>query len=580
MSNHSVQGKEWVLKDFDKNLAEYISKEYDLDFLTSRLLANRNINQKNIENFLNPKIKNFLPNPYNFKDMGKGLETISRHIKNKNKICIFGDYDVDGATSSGIMSKYLEQLNIDHFVFIPDRQKDGYGPSVKTFTNIINKNVNLIIALDCGTTSFEAIKYARSKNIDVVVIDHHKSQETFPTANAIINPNRIDETGDYYYLCAAGVLFIFLVGLNKILRENYYFNKAKVQEPNLLDLLDLVMMGTVCDVVPLMDLNRAFVYQGLKVASKRYNLGLKTLVDYSKIKKKLSTYEVGYVLGPKINAGGRIGKSELGYNLLTTNNAETAYLISSELESLNLKRKDIEKKIVEEAISISEKNNDEPIVFLSKNDWHEGLIGIVASRLKDHFNKPSFIISQKGDDCKGSARSIFGFDVGMAITKCKQLNIITKGGGHPMAGGFSLKSDKLEIFKSELIKLFLKLKKNKNNNIIEIDSYLESSAINDELIEKLNHLEPYGSGNREPIFGFEKFKVSKVIETNNNHVKVVLNKGNFYIDAISFNSKNKDLGNYLMNFRKEFNLVAKIKLNEWNGKSKIELIIDDIQLIN
>ena len=580
MSNHSVQGKEWVLKDFDKNLAEYISKEYDLDFLTSRLLANRNINQKNIENFLNPKIKNFLPNPYNFKDMGKGLETISRHIKNKNKICIFGDYDVDGATSSGIMSKYLEQLNIDHFVFIPDRQKDGYGPSVKTFTNIINKNVNLIIALDCGTTSFEAIEYARSKNIDVVVIDHHKSQETFPAANAIINPNRIDETGDYYYLCAAGVLFVFLVGLNKILRENYYFNKAKVQEPNLLDLLDLVMMGTVCDVVPLMDLNRAFVYQGLKVASKRHNLGLKTLVDYSKIKKKLSTYEVGYVLGPKINAGGRIGKSELGYNLLTTNNAETAYLISSELESLNLKRKDIEKKIVEEAISITEKNNDEPIVFLSKNDWHEGLIGIVASRLKDHFNKPSFIISQKGEECKGSARSIFGFDVGMAITKCKQLNIITKGGGHPMAGGFSLKSDKLEIFKSELIKLFLKLKKNKDNNIIEIDSYLESSAINDELIEKLNHLEPYGSGNREPIFGFEKFKVSKVIETNNNHVKVVLNKGNFYIDAISFNSKNKDLGNYLMNFKKEFNLVAKVKLNEWNGKSKIELIIDDIQLIN
>ena len=580
MSNHSVQGKEWVLKDFDKNLAEYISKEYDLDFLTSRLLANRNINQKNIENFLNPKIKNFLPNPYNFKDMGKGLETISRHIKNKNKICIFGDYDVDGATSSGIMSKYLEQLNIDHFVFIPDRQKDGYGPSVKTFTNIINKNVNLIITLDCGTTSFEAIEYARSKNIDVVVIDHHKSQETFPSANAIINPNRIDETGDYYYLCAAGVLFIFLVGLNKILRENYYFNKAKVQEPNLLDLLDLVMMGTVCDVVPLMDLNRAFVYQGLKVASKRHNLGLKTLVDYSKIKKKLSTYEVGYVLGPKINAGGRIGKSELGYNLLTTNNAETAYLISSELESLNLKRKDIEKKIVEEAICITEKNNDEPIVFLSKNDWHEGLIGIVASRLKDHFNKPSFIISQKGEDCKGSARSIFGFDVGMAITKCKQLDIITKGGGHPMAGGFSLKSDKLEMFKNELIKLFLKLKKNRDNNIIEIDSYLESSAINDELIEKLNHLEPYGSGNREPIFGFEKFKVSKVIETNNNHVKVVLNKGNFYIDAISFNSKNKDLGNYLMNFKKEFNLVAKVKLNEWNGKSKIELIIDDIQLIN
>jgi len=579
MNKHSVQGKEWVLKHFDKNLAEIISKEFDIDFLTSRLLAIRNINQDQIESFLNPKIKNFLPNPFHFKDMDLGLSVVLTHIKNKSKICIFGDYDVDGATSSGMMSKFLKQLNIDHFVFIPDRQKDGYGPSVKTFENIINKKTDLIIALDCGTTSFDAIDYAKSKNIDVVVIDHHKSQEILPKANAIINPNRIDENGEHYYLCAAGVLFVFLVGLNKTLRENGYFNNL-IKEPDLLDFLDLVMMGTVCDVVPLINLNRAFVYQGLKVASSRKNLGLKTLVDYSKIKKKLSTYEVGYVLGPKINAGGRIGKSELGFNLLTTHNAETAYLISSELESLNLKRKDLEQKITEEAITLAEKNSNDPIVFLNKNDWHEGLIGIVASRLKDHFNKPCFIISQNGDICKGSARSIFGFDIGLAITKCKQLDLIVKGGGHPMAGGFSLKYENLSKFKDELIKLFLKSKNNKDNNVIEIDSYLENSAINNDLIDKLNYLEPYGSGNREPIFGFENFKVKKVIETKNNHVKVILNKGNFNIEAICFNSKNKDIGNYLMNYKNEFNLAAKVKLNEWNGLSKIELIIDDIQLIN
>jgi len=579
MNKHSVQGKEWVLKHFDKNLAEIISKEFDIDFLTSRLLAIRNINQDQIESFLNPKIKNFLPNPFHFKDMDLGLSVVLTHIKNKSKICIFGDYDVDGATSSGMMSKFLKQLNIDHFVFIPDRQKDGYGPSVKTFENIINKKTDLIIALDCGTTSFDAIDYAKSKNIDVVVIDHHKSQEILPKANAIINPNRIDENGEHYYLCAAGVLFVFLVGLNKTLRENGYFNNL-IKEPDLLDFLDLVMMGTVCDVVPLINLNRAFVYQGLKVASSRKNLGLKTLVDYSKIKKKLSTYEVGYVLGPKINAGGRIGKSELGFNLLTTHNAETAYLISSELESLNLKRKDLEQKITEEAITLAEKNSNDPIVFLNKNDWHEGLIGIVASRLKDHFNKPCFIISQNGDICKGSARSIFGFDIGLAITKCKQLDLIVKGGGHPMAGGFSLKYENLSKFKDELIKLFLKSKNNKDNNVIEIDSYLENSAINNDLIDKLNYLEPYGSGNREPIFGFENFKVKKVIETKNNHVKVILNKGNFNVEAICFNSKNKDIGNYLMNYKNEFNLAAKVKLNEWNGLSKIELIIDDIQLIN
>jgi single-stranded-DNA-specific exonuclease len=580
MKNHSVQGKEWVIKTFDKNSAELISKEYNLDFLTSKLLAIRNINSENIKNFLDPKIKNFLPNPLRFKDMDKGLDVVTKHLRQKSKICIFGDYDVDGATSSGIMSKYLDQLSIDHIVFIPDRQTDGYGPSVQTFENIIKKDVNLIIALDCGTTSFEVIEFAKSKDIDVVVIDHHKSQEILPSANAVINPNRIDESGDHFYLCAAGVLFVFLVGLNKYLRENNFFSETGFAEPNLLDLLDLVMMGTVCDVVPLIDLNRAFVFQGLKVASKRNNLGLKTLVDYSKIRKRLSTYEVGYVLGPKINAGGRIGKSELGYNLLTTKSAETAYLISSELESLNLKRKDIERKIVDEAIELAEKHSNDPIVFLNKNDWHEGLIGIVASRLKDHFNKPCFIISQKGDDCKGSARSVVGFDVGLAITKCKQLDLIIKGGGHPMAGGFSLKEEKLISFKEELVKSFLKSKESKENNVIQIDSYLESTAINNELIEKLNYLEPYGSGNREPTFGFEDFKVSKVIETNNNHVKVVLRKGNFYIDGISFNSKNKDIGNYLMNYKKPFNVAGKIKLNEWNGRSKIELIIDDIQLIN
>ena len=580
MKNHSVQGKEWVIKTFDKNSAELISKEYNLDFLTSKLLAIRNINSENIKKFLDPKIKNFLPNPLRFKDMDKGLNVVSKHLRKKSKICVFGDYDVDGATSSGILSKYLDQLSIDHIVFIPDRQTDGYGPSVQTFENIIKKDVNLIIALDCGTTSFEAIEFAKSKDIDVVVIDHHKSQEILPSANAVINPNRIDESGEHFYLCAAGVLFVFLVGLNKYLRENNFFSETGFAEPNLLDLLDLVMMGTVCDVVPLIDLNRAFVFQGLKVASQRNNLGLKTLVDYSKIRKRLSTYEVGYVLGPKINAGGRIGKSELGYNLLTTKSAETAYLISSELENLNLKRKDIERKIVDEAIELAEKHSDEPIVFLNKNDWHEGLIGIVASRLKDHFNKPCFIISQKGDDCKGSARSVVGFDVGLAITKCKQLDLIVKGGGHPMAGGFSLKEEKLISFKEELVKSFLKSKESKENNVIQIDSYLESTAINDELIEKLNYLEPYGSGNREPTFGFEDFKVSKVIETNNNHVKVVLQKGNFYIDGISFNSKNKDIGNYLMNYKKPFNVAGKIKLNEWNGRSKIELIIDDIQIIN
>ena len=580
MSSHSVQGKDWVTKNYDKNFIEFISNEYQLDYLTSKLLSIKGFSKYEIESFLNPKIKKFLPNPYLFKDCDKAVNIFFKHIQNKNNICIFGDYDVDGATSSGMMDLYLKKLKINHFIFIPDRQKDGYGPTIETFKNILKQDVNLIITLDCGTTSFDAIKYAKDKNIDVIVIDHHKSQEYLPCADAVINPNRLDETDDYSYLCAAGVLFVFLVGLNKFLREQNFFKKNNIYEPNLLDFLDLVMMGTVCDVVPLVNLNRAFVYQGLKIVSKRNNLGLKTLVDYSKIRKKISTYEVGYVIGPKINAGGRIGKSDLGYKLLTTNDAETAYLISSELDSLNLKRKDLEKNIMEEAINLVEKNRIDDIIFLVKNDWHEGLIGIIASRLKDYYNKPAFIISQSGDICKGSARSIYGFDIGHAITKCKQMDLILKGGGHSMAGGFSLKKTKIKEFKKTLIKIFNKLKKKTEKNVFYIDSYLDASAINEELINKINMLEPYGSGNKEPIFAFENLKVSKVIETNNNHVKVVLRKGSIYINSICFNSKGKDIGNYLINYKKNFNVAGKIKRNEWNGKSSIDLIIEDIQLIN
>ncbi len=579
MKNHSVQGKEWIIKDYDKNLLELISTKYEVDYFTAKLLSIKGIVVNEIESFLEPKIKNFLPNPSHFKDCDQGIKIIYKHILNNNKICIFSDYDVDGATSAGMMSLYLKKLKVNYSVYIPDRQKDGYGPSIETFKKIMREDIKLIITLDCGTTSFDAIKFAKDNNIDVVVIDHHKSQENLPIADAVINPNRFDENDEFYYLCAAGVLFIFLAGLNKFLRVKMYFETKNINEPSLFDFLDLVMLGTICDVVPLINLNRAFVHQGLKIAAKRNNLGLKTLTDYSKINKKLSTYEVGYVLGPKINAGGRIGKSNLGYELLTTDDAETAYLISSELDNLNLKRKKLEGNIIDEAIDLVDKQKLEDIIFLVKKDWHEGLIGIVASRLKEYYNRPAFILSQNGLICKGSARSILGFDIGLAITKCKQMDLLIKGGGHPMAGGFSIETDKLDIFKNELLKI-LKKSKRDNNNYFYIDSYLETSAINNDLINKINLLEPYGTGNKEPVFAFENFRISKIIDTNNNHVKVVIKKGSFYLNAICFNSKNKDIGNYLLNYKKNFNVAGKIKLNEWNGKTNIELIIDDIQLIN
>lgn len=576
----SIQNKEWKIKDFDKNLVEKISNDFNLDYISSKLLAIRGIPLDQIKFFLDPKIKYFLPNPSSFLDLDKASELLINMIIENKKIYIFGDYDVDGAASSSMLSQYLSKFKVKHDIYIPDRIRDGYGPSVESFKKIIEGGVDLIITLDCGTTSFEAIEYAKKNNVKVIIIDHHKSSETLPIADAIINPNRLDEKDDFYYLCAAGVLFIFLVSLNSKLRKIKYFNDHN-QEPDLFNFLDLVMLATVCDVVPLINLNRSFVHQGLKIISNRNNLGIKTLVDYSKINKKISTYEVGYVLGPKINAGGRIGKSNLGVRLLNSKDAEEAYLISTELHNLNLKRKDIEKKAVEEAIDLAEKDSNLPAIIVSSKNWHEGVIGIVASRLKDHFGKPSFVISVNGNLGKGSARSVHGFDIGMLLIKCSQLGIILKGGGHPMAGGFTIDLKNTDQFKQEIFSQINKKNKIDISNEILLDSYIDVQAVNEDFLNKISILEPFGSGNREPTFAIENMEISKVLSTDSNHIKAIFKSGNKYLNTICFNSKNKVLGQYLLNAKnKKYNLAGKIQLNEWNNKRDIEFVIEDIQLIN
>jgi len=318
MKYQSVTGKEWILSNYNENLALEISQKLGIDYFLSKLLSIRKITADNCNSYLNPKIKEFMPNPSVLKDMDLAVDTLIKAIKDNKRICILGDYDVDGASSTAIIVNFLKNIYSNFFIYIPDRQIDGYGPSVSSLKNIIEKKGEFLITVDCGTTSFEALDYANQNNIDVLVIDHHQAEIKLPKCKALVNPNQIDDKSNLGYLCAAGVSFLFIVALNRSLREGKFYNDKNINEPDLYDYLDLVALGTICDVVPLIDLNRAFVYQGIQILKKRKNIGIKTLIDVADIKESPDTYHIGFLLGPRINAGGRIGQSDLGANLLTT----------------------------------------------------------------------------------------------------------------------------------------------------------------------------------------------------------------------------------------------------------------------
>ena len=336
MSFSSVSGKNWLFKEFDSSDVTKLSESYALTEIVAKLLSIRKKNIENINLFLNPKIKNLLPNPLHLKDMKSAVDRVYNSINKRELIGIFGDYDVDGASSTALLTRYFLSINQKVQTYIPDRQKEGYGPNIDGFNALIHQGTKIIFTVDCGTLAFEPIKIAQDSNVDVIVLDHHQSDIKLPNACAIINPNRYDDTSGLNYLCAAGVCFVFLVGLNKKLRDVNWFKKNKINEPNILNFLDLVSLGTVCDVVPLIDLNRAFVFQGLKIFSKRQNIGLKILSDESQLNKKPDEEDLGFFFGPRINAGGRVGKSNIGEKLLISKDENEAELLSKQLNTLNL----------------------------------------------------------------------------------------------------------------------------------------------------------------------------------------------------------------------------------------------------
>ena len=505
-----------------------------------------------------------------------------RIYKKKNIIGIFGDYDVDGATSVAILAKYFKQIHHPFEFLIPDRIKDGYGPKEKGFDFLINKGSKLIITVDCGISSHKAISHARNKSIETIVIDHHQGDVKLPEATAIVNPNRIDDESKLSYLCAAGVCFMFLVSLNNKLRNKNWFKLNSINEPNILNYLDLICLGTVCDVVPVIGLNRAIVKQGLKVFGKRKNIGLKTLYDNSKIKSQPNTYHLGYLIGPKINAGGRVGKSMMGAELLISDNQEKVDYLTKKLNDFNEQRKKIESELVQK-IKSKTKDNKDPVLLVQGKDFHEGIIGIAASRIKDKYNKPCVIISVNGNIGKGSARSVFGFDIGSIIISAVQNRILINGGGHKMAGGFSINVNNIETFKEFLINKYNNLCiRNDDFKNLYLDSLILPTALNDEFYKNIEVLSPFGAGNPEPKFLIEDVKLVNSNIVANQHIKAIFySKSNTAVKAIAFNSVGTILESYLIkNNKSTMNIVGTLISNNWNGKSNIEFVINDISVNN
>ncbi len=581
MNSFSVSNKEWILKKFDQEDAIFFKENFFLDEITSKLLSIRKVKKNEIEGFLNPSIKNFLPNPEILNDMKKSSVRTISSIQNNEKIGIFGDYDVDGASATALLGNFFNLIGLDYDIYIPDRKTEGYGPTINSFKKFIQNGVKIIFTVDCGTSSFEAIEFAKNNGVDVIVLDHHQSDISLPNAYSLVNPNRYDDDSKLNYLCAAGVTFMFLVSLNKELRSINWFKKKNLKEPNLIEFLDLVTLGTICDVVPLIGLNRAIVKQGLKILRTKKNLGLKTLLDICGVETNPNTYHIGYMLGPRINAGGRVGKASHGANLLLNNNSKDAYKIASELDVFNKERQLLEREVLEKISKQIDEEKSDPVIIISGKNWHEGVIGIVASRLKDKFNKPVIIISIENDIGKASARSIVGFDIGSAIIAATQKKILLKGGGHKMAGGFTIKIDNILKFKDFIFKKFQKINGQlSNKKTLYLDSVIAPTAINLEFYNKVNLLAPFGSGNPEPRFVIENVKSVNCKIIKNKHIKSVLvgHEGSS-IKTIAFNSVENEIGAYLLKKdNKTFNIAGKLSLNEWRGQSNVEFIIDDISV--
>jgi single-stranded-DNA-specific exonuclease len=578
----SVSNRAWVdrLDATTARTAAAIGQRSDIPDILARILAGRGVGIDEAEIHLEPTIRALMPDPSTLTDMDALADRLARAVTDHEAIALFGDYDVDGACSCALMTRYLRQFGLDPQVHIPDRIFEGYGPNIAAMDKLIDGGATLIITLDCGTTSDGPIAHARNRGVDVLVIDHHLSDHDLPPATALVNPNRPDDLSGLGYLCAAGVTFMVLVAVNRLLR-----NRGDTGLPDLLKLLDLVALATVCDVVPLTGLNRAFVIRGLEVARRGEKPGLAALGLAARINGPLNPYHLGFLIGPRINAGGRIGDAALGTRLLALDDEHQSMVIASQLNELNSERQRIEVEAVEQACATAEAEigtgDGPPVLVLASADWHPGVAGLVAARLRERFERPTFAIALHPDGTgTGSGRSMPGVDLGSAVIEAVELGLIPKGGGHAMAAGVSLRPGELGPFRAFLSeKLGQSVTAARAASALKIDAALSARGATVDLLHNIERAGPYGAGNPNPVFAFPAHRVRfPQVVGKGGHVSFTLaSDDGARLKAIAFRAAGTPIGDVLVRDGEQpLHFAGSLSLDHYQGREQVQFRLTDL----
>ena len=584
--SRSVTDRAWVdrIDDSSRAVALAMVQQHGLPDVVARILAGRDVPIDALPGYLDPRLRDLMPDPFVMTAMEPAALKIVGAIERDEIIAIFGDYDVDGATSAALLAGFLDKAGARRLIHIPDRLTEGYGPNVEAVATLVAAGAQLLVTVDCGTTGHEPILEAARLGVPTVVLDHHQAPEELPEAYAIVNPNRLDDLSGLGHLCAAGVVFMTLVAVNRILRARGFWEK-RGGEPDLMAMLDLVALGTVADVVPLVGLNRAFVRQGIAVMRRRDRLGLRALADSARLDGPIAPYHLGFLFGPRINAGGRIGDAALGARLLLTGDENEAAKIATELERLNRERQEIEVRMVEEAeaealLSVGLDENAAGIIVVASSHWHPGIVGLVASRLKDRFQRPVFALAlDQNGFATGSGRSVQGIDLGRAVREAVEQKVLIKGGGHAMAAGLTIIADKIPELRAFFeTRLGADASRLRVEQSLVIDAAIMAGGATLSLLTEIDRAGPYGSGHPEPLFAFGAHRVVDAMEVGTNHVRAKLKAGDGKtLEAIAFRAANQPIGIALMKNRGGvLHLAGSLAINRYRGGETVQLRIMDV----
>jgi len=573
----SFSARRWILRDASEDAARALMRARDLSPVLARILAARGIAENDLEDILNPTLKRLLPEPLTLKDMDKAVTRVRAAIERGEKIAVFGDYDVDGSSSAALMQCFLSEIGRAPRIYIPDRMREGYGPNASAMLALKEEGASLVVTVDCGAGAVAALTAARDAGLDVIVLDHH-AVETPPPAFAQVNPNQPGDTSGLHHLCAAGVTFLFLVALNRELRECGWYAANNIAEPDLRAHLDLVGLATVCDVVPLVGVNRAFVRAGLARLAQLERPGIAALATIAEVTAPFTPYHLGFVFGPRINAGGRVGRCDLGVELLTAMADTAAFPLGETLDRHNRERQAIEAVILEDAMAMAATQANQPFVLAANADWHAGVVGIVAGRLKDRFGKPAFVVGFENETGRGSARSVSGVDLGAIIRAARDEGHLESGGGHAMAAGFSVTKSKLDSFRN-----FLEAQLSEVTDAIsasrdlKLDAAISPSGATPSLVSDIARAGPFGAGNAEPMVVAPDVRVAFADVVGKDHVRLRLSGGDgARLDAIAFRIAHTPLGEALLAARgKTIHAAGRLRAEDWQGRLRVQLHLED-----